>query len=174
MAERAPGTGVAAAADPATAMGEVPAIGLAEEERELVAYDLDVLLPTLQGARRDRYARLREAVGQGQVPGELVPALESLLELTLQTARARARHKADGERTLTELYGRTPAGRELAAHLRNVNQALRELQGQTIGSLTVRMRTVGHFTLTVQTDEAAMTLVARPDTIDVESIAVSG
>ncbi|MFU8842147.1 MAG: hypothetical protein ACNA8R_15820, partial [Nitriliruptoraceae bacterium] len=55
------------------------------DERELVTLDLDVLLPTLDADRRARYGALREAVEAGQVPGELVPALESLLELTLQT-----------------------------------------------------------------------------------------
>lgn len=151
----------------------VTAIELDPDERELVGLDIDALLPTLDGDRHDRYAQLRDAVAAGQVPGELVPALESLLELTLQTARARARYRAEGEKILTALYRRTPGGRELSSHLGQVNEALTTLAGQTIASLSVRMRTVGHFTLTIQTDETTITLAARPDSVDVESIAVA-
>lgn len=158
------------AADAAVEAAPLP---LDDDERELVGLDLDALLPTLDGARQARFRELRDAVAKGEVPGELVPALESLLELTLQTARARARYRAEGEQTLTKLYQRTPTGQELAGHLRRVNEALRTLQGQTITSLSTRMRTVGHFTLTLQTDETSITLVSRPDTLDVESISVN-
>ncbi len=79
----------------------------------------------------------------------------------------------EGEQTLTRLHTRTPGGRELSDHLRQVNEALRTLSDQTIESLSVRMRTVGHFTLTIQTDATTITLAGRPDTIDVESISVA-
>jgi hypothetical protein len=148
------------------------AVTLDADERELVLADLDALLPTLDGERRARFTRLRDAADAGQVPAELASALESVLELALQTGRARARYRADGEQVLTRLYGRTPAGRDLAAHLRRVNEALRALEGETIESVQVRMRTVGHFTLAVQTDATSITLVSRPDAIDVESISV--
>ena len=151
----------------------VAPIELDAEERELVGLDLDALLPTLDGERHARSAALRDTVAAGQVADELVPALESLLELTLQTARARARYRAEGDQTLTGLYRRTPAGRQLSDHLRQVNEALKTLDGQTIESLSVRMRTVGHFTLTIQTDATTITLATRPDSVDVESISVS-
>jgi hypothetical protein len=96
----------------------------------------------------------------------------SLVVLTLPTARARARYRAEGEKVLTQLYGRTSAGRGLAEHLSQVNGALKALAGHTVKGVNVRMRTVGHFTITVQTDGATITLAARPDSLDVESIAV--
>lgn len=168
----APGAGVdPASAEPAPSL-ELDALALDEEERELVAQDIEVLLPTLEGARRERYALLLDAVLAGSVPPELTPALESLLELTLQTARARTRYRAEGEQILTKLYSRTAGGRELAAHLRQVNKALGSLSGQTVESVAVRMRTVGHFTIAIQTSGTTITLAARPDSIDVESIAV--
>lgn len=151
----------------------VTPIELDTDERELVGLDLEALLPTLDGERHDRYATLRDAVAAGQVPPELIPALESLLELTLQTARARARYRAEGEQTLTGLYRRTPGGRQLSGHLGQINEALKSLAGQTIDTMSVRMRTVGHFTLTIQTDATTITLAARPDSIDVESISVA-
>ena len=151
---------------------EVEPLDLSDEEIDLVTADLDVLLPTLEGPRHARYAQLRDAVTAGAVPPDLVPALESLLELTLQTARARGRYTAEGEQALTRLYGRTPEGRELAGHLQQVNRALTSLKGHTVASVGVRMRTVGHFTITIQTDGASITLASRPDSVDVESIAV--
>ena len=147
-------------------------IALTDEEIDLVTSDLDVLLPTLEGPRRERYTQLRAAAAAGEVPHELAPALEALLELTLQTARARGRYTAEGEQTLTRLYGRTAGGRELAGHLQQVNRALTSLNGHTVESVGVRMRTVGHFTITIQTDGASITLASRPDSVDVESIAV--
>jgi hypothetical protein len=158
--------------DTDTDAASAPALELDAEERDLVAQDIEVLLPTLDGDRRERYARLRDAVLAGSVPAELASALETLLELTLQTARARTRYRAEGEQTLTKLYSRTAGGRELAAHLRQVNQALGSLAGQQVESVAVRMRTVGHFTIAIQTDATTITLAARPDSIDVESIAV--
>lgn len=158
---------------PETSTAPPDALELDEDERELVTLDIDALLPTLDTDRRERFAALRKTVAAGSVPGDLVGALESLLELTLQTARARARYRAEGEQVLTRLYRRTPTGRGLVRHLGQVNDALDTLEGQQITSLSVAMRTVGHFTFTIQTDETTMTLVARPDTFNVESIAVA-
>lgn len=154
--------------DPARA-----AIELSEEERELVAADLAALLPTLDQERRERYTALQVAVAARHVPDGLAPALEALLELALQTGRARARYRAEGEQTLTQLYARTPGGRELSSHLRQLNEALKTLSDQTIESLSVRMRTVGHFTVTIQTNATTITLAARPDTINIESISLA-
>lgn len=154
-----------------TATAAAP-VALSDEERELVTQDLELLLPTLDGDRRERFRQLAAAVAVGEVPPALTPALESVLELTLQTARARQRYRAEGEKILTELYRRTPGGKELSEHLRQVNAALQALSGHTVESVGVRMRTVGHFTITVQTDGATITLAARPDSVDVESVAV--
>lgn len=147
-------------------------LALTDEERDLVAADLATLVPTLDGDRQRRFAALRDAVVDGEVPAGLTGALESLLELALQTGRARARYRADGEGALTRLYRKTPAGRALQTHLRDVNEALATLAGQTITSMTVGMRTVGHFTIAIQTDQTSLTLAARPDTVNVESVAV--
>lgn len=161
-----------APASPSAESGPPPDLTLSPEEAELVASDVDVLLPTLQGERRERYASLRAAASAGHVPADLAPALESLLELTLQTARARKRYRAEGEKILTDLYRRTPGGRELSRHLGRVNAALSSLSGQTVERISVGMRTVGHFTITIETDATTITLAARPDTVDVESISV--
>ncbi|MGH8899602.1 MAG: hypothetical protein ACRDZ4_21880 [Egibacteraceae bacterium] len=148
------------------------AVTLDDEERELLGLELRTLLPALSGPRRERYAALARAVGSdAAVPAELLPALESVLELALQTGRARQLYRAEGERILTSVLRRTPRGRELAAHLDQVNQALRVVAGHTLDAVSVRMRTLGHYTVTIQSEAATLTLAIRPDGVGVESVA---
>lgn len=145
---------------------------LDDEERELVRLEVEAIVPALTGERRERYEALAEAARGGTVPADLQPLLESVLSLALQTARARTRYRAEGERILTGLYRRTAGGRELDAHLRSVNAALRSLVGHELTSARVGMRTLGHFTISLQTDAARITLAVRPDGVDVDSVAV--
>ncbi|MDQ3932789.1 MAG: hypothetical protein M3252_08140 [Actinomycetota bacterium] len=147
---------------------------LDDEERELVQLELAALLPALTGERRRRYEQLGEAVTEGSIPAQSVPLLESLLELALQTARARQLYRAEGERILTGLFRRTPRGRELTELLDQVNRALVALRGSTLSRAHIAMRTLGHFTLTIETDAATITLGVRPDSVNVESVAVGG
>jgi hypothetical protein len=145
---------------------------LDDDERELVGLEIAALLPALEGSRLERYRALDHAVRDGVVPPELIPQLESLLELVLQTARARKLYRAEGERVLTGLLRRTPRGRALGNHLNAVNKALTALTGHTLNGARVGMRTLGHFTVTLQTDAGTLTLAVRPDSLNVESVAV--
>lgn len=152
--------------------GPQPALTLNEDERELVTLELGMLLPALTGERAERYAALRDAVEAGEVPGDLTGVLASLVELTLQTARARQLYRAEGEKILTDLLRRTPRGKELGQQLADVNTALKALNGKVVEGVSVRMRTIGHFTVTVATDEVTLTLAVRPDSVNVDSVAV--
>jgi hypothetical protein len=143
------------------------------DERDLVDQELRALLPALAGARRERYLALAAAVDEGAVPADLVGHLESLLELALQTARARKLYRAEGEQVLTGLFRRTPAGRDLASQLADINGALRGVAGRRLQGARVGMRTLGHFTVTLTTDEAKVTLAVRPDGVNVESLEVT-
>lgn len=145
---------------------------LDDEERELVQLELEAMIPGLSGPRRARFEALAEAVDTGRVPAELQPQLQSVVSLALQTARARQLYSAEGERILTRVYRRTPDGRELSDHLRAVNDALAVLAGSTLRQASVRMRTLGHFTVTLKTDAARVKLAVHPDSVDVESVAV--
>jgi hypothetical protein len=147
---------------------------LTDDEQELVELELAALLPALAGERRQRYEALATAVADGAVPDDLVVHLQSLLELALQTARARTLYRAEGEKVLTGLFGRTPAGRALSKQLRDINGALRVVADHELRSARVGMRTVGHFTVTLRTDEATLTLAFRPDGLNVESVEVTG
>lgn len=146
---------------------------LTPEERELVAEELDAFVPALErGPRRARYEALQQTVADGAVPPELLDVLGSVLELALLTARARRLYKARGEKILTRLFRRTPAGQELGAHLDQVNEALAALAGHDLRAARVRMRTLGHFTVTLETGGPTVTLAVRPDRVEVEKVAV--
>ena len=117
--------------------------------------------------------RTPPAVDAASVPPELVVHLQSLLELALQTARARTLYRAEGAKVLTGLYRRTPAGKALSRQLGDINSALKAVAGHELRSARVGMRTLGHFTVTLRTDEATLTLAVRPDGINVDSVEVT-
>lgn len=156
-----------------TTASDVGPLVLDDDERELVDLELQALLPALAGERRERYVALADAVEVGQVPADLVGHLQSLLELALQTARARKLYRAEGEKVLTGLFRRTPAGRDLASQLTDINAALRAVADRQLRSARVGMRTLGHFTVTLTTDEARITLAVRPDGMNIESVEVT-
>lgn len=147
---------------------------LTDEEQELVQSELAALLPALSGERRDAYQALADAVVQREVPMNLMPLLEGLIALALETGRARRLYRAEGERILTELFRKTPRGEGLSRSLHEVNKALTVLEGQPLRGVRVAMRTLGHFTVTVETDAAVMTLAIRSDAVTVDSVSVGG
>lgn len=153
---------------------DVAAVTLDDEERELLQLELRSFLKALSGQRRERYEALDQALGDApaSVPADLLPALESVLELALSTGRARQLYRAEGERILTAVLRRTPHGKQLAAQLDEVNQALRVVTGETLDAVRVRMRTLGHYTVTIQSRATTITLAVRPDGVQVESVAV--
>lgn len=157
----------------ATDAGVGAPVDLDDDERDLVGAELAALLPALSGERRASYEALADAVADGSVPADLVVHLQSLLELALQTARARKLYRAEGEKILTGVFRRTPAGRALTRQLGDINSALRAVAGHELRSARVGMRTLGHFTVTLRTDEATLTLAVRPDGMNVESVEVT-
>ncbi len=147
---------------------------LTDEERELLQAELAALLPALSGERREAYQALADAVENNSIPPDLLPLIEGLTKLALETGRARRLYRAEGERILTDLFRKTPSGQELSKSLNEVNKALSILEGQTLQSVRVAMRTLGHFTVTVETEKAVITIAIRPDIVTVDSISVGG
>ena len=147
---------------------------LTDEERELLQAELAALLPALSGEWREAYQALADAVENNSIPPDLLPLIEGLTKLALETGRARRLYRAEGERILTDLFRKTPSGQELSKSLNEVNKALSILEGQTLQSVRVAMRTLGHFTVTVETEKAVITIAIRPDIVTVDSISVGG
>lgn len=157
-----------------TAEAEGGVLVLSPEEQELVSQELRALLPALSGPREEGYRSLAEAVSRQEVPRDLVPLLEGLVAMALETGRARRLYTAEGERVLTELFRRTPGGRELSRHLEEVNKALAVISGRTLWGVRVAMRTLGHFTISLETEGASLTLAVRPGVVTLESVAIGG
>jgi hypothetical protein len=149
-------------------------LALGEEERELLLSELDAVLPALGGERGPAYQALRESVQRGDVPDHQLPLLEGVVSLALDTGRARLVHRADGERVLTELFRRTPRGRAQTEALAGVNRALGTLRGQPLRNVRVAMRTVGVFTVTVETDLAGVALSLGRGGVAVDHVSVGG
>jgi len=147
---------------------------LTDEEQELVRAELGALLPALSGERLKAYQSLADAVEQKVIPSDLLPLLEGLAKLALETGRARRLYRAEGERILTDLFRKTPSGKELSQSLHEVNKALSVLEGQTLLGIRVAMRTLGYFTVTVETEKAVITIAIHPDAVTVDSVSVGG
>jgi hypothetical protein len=151
-----------------------PAITLSGDEAALVAEEALHLAEALAGTQRARTLALAQAARDGAVPADLVDVLEGVVVLALQTGRARRRYLAEGERLLTEVLRRTPRGRDLQEQLAAVNGALRALAGRRLDGVRVEMRTLGHFTLTLQCAGMSLTLAVRADGVQVESVSADG
>ncbi len=149
-------------------------IALSEEEAHLVAEEAEALSRALQEPQRIRVLRFAEHARSGEVPADLVDLLEGLAVMVLQTGRARAVYRAEGERIWTDLLLRTPRGQALQAQLQEVNRALRALKGLVLDSVRVDMRTLGHFLLTLRANGVGLSLAVRADGVQVESVAAEG
>lgn len=103
----------------------------------------------------ERYHALAEAVGAGEVPEELVPALETFLELALHRGRLRRQHGAEADDALGALFFRTPTGAAARKAAHDVSRALGALAGQVVERISVSAVIAGH-TLEIRTDHAQL------------------
>lgn len=143
-------------------------------EQEILLQDIPAFARNLKDpASQARYAALAEALTTGAVPAELVRALDTMLELVLQSKAIRNRHGPDAERTLTDLYFRTERGAALREAARDVTRALEVLQGQTIEKIAV-MAAPGRHTITINTDRAHLSLTLGKDAASVDRVEVGG
>ena len=143
-------------------------------EQEILLQDVPAFARTLKDpASRERYAALAEAIETGLVPAAQVPALETMLELALQTKAVRRRHGPDAERALSDLFFRTGRGAALRQAARDVTRALEALTGQTIEKISVNAGP-GRHTISINTDRAHLTLSVDNGGIQVDRVEVGG
>ena len=151
-----------------------PGLTLQPAEQAILLEDVPAFARTLRDpASQARYAALAEAVETGTVSPDLLPALETMLELALQTKAIRHRHGPDIERAMTDLYFRTERGSAQRQAARDVTRALEALAGQTIERLSVST-TPGRHTITVNTDRAHLTLSVDRSGVQVDRVEVGG
>ena len=121
-------------------------------EAEVLAGDAAAFARALSDpTARARYERLATAAASGTVPDELVPALETMLELVFEKGRPSNRA------ILEAIFAKTHRGQQQSSAAREVNQALRALRGQTLQELRLSAGPSRH-TLVVETDRCRLTL----------------
>ena len=142
-------------------------------QQEVLLAEIAGVLETIQepGAR-SRYEELAWAVSGGRVEDRLVGHLEALTEMTLQTGRARKLHGAESEQALLRLFHRTPRGAAARQATESVNQALRELAGQTIEEMLFTVQAPGVYRLGLGTDRVRLALQIDRHGVTVESLEV--
>src|SRR5262249_23569942 len=80
---------------PATDSRDEDDMRLLEDEQQVMLAEIDAVAAQLQSAEaRAAYAELRAAAEAGEVPDELLPPLERLVEIGLETGRIRQLHSA--------------------------------------------------------------------------------
>jgi hypothetical protein len=146
---------------------------LLEDEQQVMLAEIDAVAAQLQSAEaRAAYAELRAAAEAGEVPDELLPPLERLVEIGLETGRIRQIHSAHGEMAASRLFQRTPRGRALKETCDRANEALQSLEGQTVESLAFAPRGPGGFSLSLETDQARITVHIDREGVQVRSVEI--
>ena len=121
-------------------------------EREVLAAEAVAFARALTDpAAQERYARVAAAAADGSVPDDLLPAVETMLELVFE--RGRPSNRA----VLQAVFGKTPRGRTRQSAAHEVNQALRTLRGQSLENLRLVAGPAGH-TLVIETDRCRLTV----------------
>jgi hypothetical protein len=132
---------------------------LDEEAREVARAEAQAVLAAVQDEeRRGRLADLLAAVDEGQVEGDEAQALGEVLELGLQTGRVRALYGPDGEQAALKVFRRLPVGRELGAAAKDVNEALKALEGRAIEKVSVSAVGPGTHAVTIAAEGLELTI----------------
>lgn len=142
-------------------------------QREVLLEEIAALAAAVRDAEsRQRYGALHAAVAAGEVGAPLLGPLEGLLEMLLQTGRARRIHGADGEQSLLRLFHRTPRGAAARRATEAVNEALRGLRGQTLEAVLFTVQGPGVYRLGLATDRCRVTVEIDRHGLSVESLEV--
>lgn len=157
----------------ATAAGSASPLRLDAAQREVLQEEAAALAASLRDPEaRERYAALVEAVEAGEVRGDLLSVLEGLLEMLLQTGRVRRMHGADSEQSLLRLFHQTPSGAAARRATESVNEALRQLRGQTLDSILFTVQGPGVYRLGLSTETCRLTVEIDRHGLSVESLEV--
>lgn len=121
----------------------------------------------------DRGAVYRELAAQaveGEIEPALVPVLEKVSALALETGKSRQVGKAEAERYLLGVYRRTPGGAALTAEASDVNKVLAQLAGRQLESVRLSNRMPGRYLLDIAVDGIAIQLSIEPEGLEVRSV----
>ena len=134
-------------------------IALRGEAAEVALGEAQAVLAMVQdGERRGRLADLVAAVQDGELGEDEAQALEELIELGLTTGRIRGVYGPEGEQAALALFRRLPLGRELTQSTRDLNEALRALEGRAIDRISVNLVGPGEYGVTISTEDYEVVL----------------
>lgn len=152
--------------------GEPGPLRLNEDDVSIVVAEANAAAAILADPVRADAEQLAEAALSGEVPAELLGILGDVVAASLEGGRARRLYRAEGEKALQAIYLRTPAGAAQRDNLAEVNQALTALNGRTLQSVRVAMRTPGNFTIALGSEGVALTLVIANGVVGVDNVTV--
>ena len=149
------------------------ALGVDPLQREILLEELGALVASIRAPEvRARWEELAAAVDHGGVPPELAGRLETILEMVLQTGRARRMHGAEAEQALLRLFHQTPRGAATRRALQAVNETLATLEGHSLAGMLFTVQGPGAFRLGLTTNRCRLTLDIDPHGVSVESLEV--
>ncbi len=144
-----------------------------EQDRELLLEELDGFTASLPDEdSRTPYLALRRDIETGQVTPENVPSLENILELTLQSGRARRRLSAVGEKRLLRLFNGTPRGAAVKQAVAETNEALASLKGQVLDTVSFTPGTPGTYRLLIDTEACRVDLEITRQGVSVKGVEI--
>ena len=142
-------------------------------QREVLLEELATLVTSVRDpVGRTTWEGLAAAVDAGSVDPELNGRLEAILEMVLQTGRARRVHGAEAEQALLRLFHQTPRGAAARRALQAVNETLATLEGQTLEGMLFTVQGPGAFRLGLKTERCSLTLEIDRHGVSVESLEV--
>ena len=148
-------------------------VALDDAQREVLLEELGALAGSLRDPEsRGPWEDLAEAVEAGAIGEPHLSRLEGLLEMSLQTGRARRIHGADSEQALLRLFKQTPRGTAARRATESVNEALSSLAGQTLESMLFTVQGPGVYRLGVAAGPYRLTLEIDRHGVTVESLEV--
>jgi len=144
-----------------------------ESQQLTLLAELEELLETVRDpAARGPFVDLAAAVVEGEVGETGLATLEKVLEMTLQTGRARRVHGAEAEQSLLRLFHQTPRGAAARRSTEAVNTALRQLAGQPLEEILFTAQGPGVFKLGLRTGSCRLALEVDRHGVTVESLEV--
>jgi hypothetical protein len=121
---------------------------------------------------RDAFVALTDAVETMEVPPELAPRLDAVVELLLSSGRARHVYGPAAELALSALFQKTSRGKSIAASIHELNGALAKLKGQPLEEISVSLRKPGVYSLTINAGGYRIAVRFAPEGASVESVEV--
>lgn len=146
------------------------AFALSDDEAVAIAEVASAFAAVLPPSRAAPFLSLVEAAGTGELEVELLPELERVCVLALETGKARQLGRAETERLLTSVYRRTSGGQALAAQTADVNRLLAQFAGKPLQAARITSRMPGRYQLDLVVEGIDVAITLEPEGLEVRSL----